>query len=144
MPAKISVTGMDPVNRATFASLSVDYERWKLGYLNDQLESAFPFNSLVYLSADSENVLETLDESKIYVIGGLVDRNRHKNAAHERATKLGIETARLPLDAHIKLSSSQVLTTVHVFEILLKFNEVRSWKDAIVSVIPERKVFFIC
>ena len=34
--------------------------------------------SLVYLSADSPNELTTLSEDEIYIIGGIVDRNRHK------------------------------------------------------------------
>lgn len=33
---------------------------------------------LVYLSADAEEELSTLSEDEIYVIGGIVDRNRHK------------------------------------------------------------------
>lgn len=33
---------------------------------------------LVYLSADSAEELTTLSEDEIYIIGGIVDRNRHK------------------------------------------------------------------
>jgi tRNA (guanine9-N1)-methyltransferase len=33
---------------------------------------------VVYLSADSEEELTELKEGEVYVIGGLVDRNRHK------------------------------------------------------------------
>lgn len=33
---------------------------------------------IVYLSADAEEELSTLSEDEIYVIGGIVDRNRHK------------------------------------------------------------------
>jgi tRNA (guanine9-N1)-methyltransferase len=33
---------------------------------------------LVYLSADSEKELSTLSEDEVYIIGGIVDRNRYK------------------------------------------------------------------
>jgi tRNA (guanine9-N1)-methyltransferase len=35
-------------------------------------------HSLVYLSADAEEELETLSENEIYIIGGIVDKNRYK------------------------------------------------------------------
>ena len=40
---------------------------------------------LVYLTADSPNELSELDSSKLYVIGGIVDRNRHKNICFRKA-----------------------------------------------------------
>lgn len=35
-------------------------------------------HSLVYLSADAEEEIEVLKENEIYIIGGIVDKNRHK------------------------------------------------------------------
>lgn len=66
-------------------------------------------DDLVYLTADSETVLEELDLKKIYIIGGLVDRNRWKGITMEKAQEQGIQTAKLPISNFLKMSSSQVL-----------------------------------
>lgn len=97
-------------------------------------------SDLVYLTSDSENVLQDLDDSKIYVIGGIVDRNRLKRAALGRAVSLQIATAKLPLDEHLqKMQSTRVLTCNHVFDILMHYREHKSWEQALLSVLPQRK-----
>ncbi|XP_004486352.1 uncharacterized protein [Cicer arietinum] len=96
-------------------------------------------DDLVYLTADSDTVLEELDLNKIYIIGGLVDRNRWKGITMEKAQEQGIQTAKLPIANFMKMSSSQVLTVNQVVEILLKFLETRDWKTSFFAVIPQRK-----
>ena len=79
-------------------------------------------NKLLYLSADAERELSaSLDPGSTLVIGGLVDRNRHRGAARSRALSLGIEAARLPLRSlgGAALSSSGVLTVDQTFALLL-------------------------
>ncbi|XP_061344361.1 tRNA (guanine(9)-N1)-methyltransferase [Gastrolobium bilobum] len=95
----------------------------------------------VYLTADSDTVLEELDLKKIYIIGGLVDRNRWKGITMKKAQEQEIQTAKLPIGNFMKMSSSQVLTVNQVFEILLKFLETRDWKASFFAVIPQRKRF---
>lgn len=98
-------------------------------------------SQLVYLTSDSTNVLKTLDDTKIYVIGGIVDRNRLKRLAIDRAETLGIETAKLPLDDHLaKMTTTPVLTCNHVFDILIKTREYgNDWAKALREVLPTRK-----
>eukprot|EP00249_Psilotum_nudum_P036143 c642_g1_i1 orf=192-1238(+) len=94
---------------------------------------------LVYLTADSEHVLDQLEESKIYIIGGLVDRNRWKGLTHEKAKRQGILTAKLPISKHLRMASSQVLTVNQVVEIILAFLECKEWANAFYQTIPQRK-----
>eukprot|EP00920_Eleutheroschizon_duboscqi_P020470 GHVT01048488.1.p1 GENE.GHVT01048488.1~~GHVT01048488.1.p1 ORF type:complete len:778 (+),score=115.81 GHVT01048488.1:1524-3857(+) len=95
--------------------------------------------SVVYLTADSPNVLETLEADTAYVVGGLVDRNRHKGLTYKLAEKHGIATANLPIREHLELNGSKVLTVNQVVDILLSFNNLRDWAAAVAAAIPERK-----
>jgi len=97
-------------------------------------------NDVVYLTKDSENTLEKLDNSKLYVIGGIVDRNRLKGITSKKSKDLKISTGKLPIDGHLKVAATKVLTCNHVFEILLKYREYDGdWKRALLDVLPERK-----
>lgn len=95
--------------------------------------------SIVYLSSDSEHTLERLSPNTSYIIGGIVDKNRHKGICHKRAVERGIPTARLPIGEYMEMQSRTVLTTNHVVEIMLKWMEEGDWGKAFLRVIPKRK-----
>jgi len=78
---------------------------------------------LVYLTADSPNLIESLDHDKIYVIGGIVDHNQHKLLTFNKAYKEGISHARLPIKENITMNSSVVLTVDHIFSVLCHFEK---------------------
>jgi len=99
----------------------------------------FAIDDLVYLTADSPNTIATLDSSKTYVIGGIVDRNRLQKATLHRAAALGIATARLPIGEIMKMQATKVLTVNHVAEILARFKTTNSWETAMVETLPQRK-----
>lgn len=99
----------------------------------------FTTESIVYLSADSPNVLEKLEPYTSYVIGGLVDRNREKLLCQKRAEGKGIRTAKLPIGDYMQMASRQVLATNHVVEIMSKWLETGDWGQAFDEVIPKRK-----
>ncbi|CAM4545567.1 tRNA methyltransferase 10 homolog A isoform X1 [Lepidochelys kempii] len=94
---------------------------------------------LVYLTSDSPDVLNELDETKAYVIGGLVDHNHHKGITYKKALQQGIGHVQLPLGNFVKMNSRKVLAVNHVFEIILSYLEKRNWKEAFFSVLPPRK-----
>ncbi|XP_074131186.1 tRNA methyltransferase 10 homolog A [Sminthopsis crassicaudata] len=94
---------------------------------------------LIYLTSDSPNILKELDESKAYVIGGLVDHNHHKGITYRQASEHGIHHAQLPLGDFVKMNSRKVLAVNHVFEIVLEYLETRDWQEAFFSILPQRK-----
>jgi tRNA (guanine9-N1)-methyltransferase len=94
---------------------------------------------VIYLSSDSENILTELKPYSTYIIGGLVDKNRHKAICYKSAVAKGIKTAKLPIGDYIQMTSRQVLTTNHVVDIMLKWLELGDWGEAFMKVLPPRK-----
>ncbi|XP_055827472.1 tRNA (guanine(9)-N1)-methyltransferase [Solanum dulcamara] len=117
------------------------FDKWLIEKENGPYIEAFQDQKerLVYLTADSETTLDVLDPKHIYIIGGLVDRNRWKGLTMKKAEDQGIQTAKLPIGTYLKMSSSQVLTVNQVVEILLKYLETGDWKTSFFEVIPLRK-----
>ena len=99
----------------------------------------FSSAQLVYLSSEADTVLHSLEPHTAYVIGGLVDHNHHKGLCYEEATKLGVKTARLPIDEFINMKTRKVLAVNHVYEILALVTQGKSWKDSFLEVLPDRK-----
>ncbi|PNH06261.1 tRNA (guanine(9)-N1)-methyltransferase [Tetrabaena socialis] len=95
--------------------------------------------NLVYLTADSNEELEELDDNKIYIVGGLVDHNRYKGLCERQARAAGIATARLPIARHIALASRAVLTVNHVFQIMVEQLNRKDWAAVLDQVLPLRK-----
>ncbi|KAF2650744.1 hypothetical protein K491DRAFT_608249 [Lophiostoma macrostomum CBS 122681] len=94
---------------------------------------------IVYLSSESDVILDRLKPNSTYIIGGLVDKNRHKGVCYKRAVNRGIKTAKLPIGEFLQMKSRQVLVTNHVLEIMLKWMEFGDWGKAFMEVIPKRK-----
>lgn len=143
-PVYLSVSGLDGIVFDNLKKVEGFPEQWlKRAFecSEKSLEEMHPNKSnLVYLTSDSENTLEHLENDKIYVIGGIVDRNRLKRAAINQAESSGIQTAKLPITEHLELVTTKVLTCNHVFEILLKYRENgNDWKQAMLDVLPNRK-----
>ena len=161
-PCQLYITSIRGLIKDKFIKCQPGYVNWDAHCLEcDWKEMFSDKNKVIYLSSESENVLpepkEISDSSKIFIIGGLVDHNRHKGLCHQMAQVSGFAHARLPIDEHIKMTQRRVLAVNHgmnfhlfvnfvylflflVFEIMLLASNGLAWADAFVKVIPQRKL----
>lgn len=137
-PTQFHIVGFGGPSR-TIYDTNGTYLNWDVGLHRERLEEVVSKEDIVYLTAESDNVLTELDDSKAYVIGGLVDHNAHKGICFKRAQEAGWATARLPIDEFVKMQSRRVLTVNHVFEIMVLYWATRDWEKAFFTVIPQRK-----
>lgn len=99
----------------------------------------FPKEDLVYLTADSPNVLRVYDHSKVYIIGALVDRSIQSGLSLANAKRLKLATARLPLDEFIHWGiGAKNLTLDQMIRIMLTLKETGKWEEAL-KFVPTRK-----
>jgi tRNA (guanine9-N1)-methyltransferase len=101
-------------------------------------EEMFPQDKLVYLTADSDNILESMDTEKVYIIGGIVDHNRLKNITANKAARQHIATAKFPLEENDLKRAAGPLTVNHTFNILLKYGESHNWQEAFEASLPNQ------
>jgi tRNA (guanine9-N1)-methyltransferase len=94
---------------------------------------------IVYLTSDSPYTLDELKPYSTYIIGGLVDKNRHKGICYKIACEKGLKTAKLPIGEFMEMQSRFVLATNHVVEIMVRWLECGDWGKAFLDVIPKRK-----
>eukprot|EP00658_Telonema_sp_P-2_P002516 TRINITY_DN10943_c0_g1_i8.p1 TRINITY_DN10943_c0_g1~~TRINITY_DN10943_c0_g1_i8.p1 ORF type:complete len:203 (-),score=21.60 TRINITY_DN10943_c0_g1_i8:356-964(-) len=116
------------------------YEQWP-GVETHQtsFDQVFDRQQMVYLTAESENTIHTLDPTKLYIIGAVVDKNRHKGMCEKLAVESAISTARLPIQEHIDMKARVVITVDQVFLILAKLYNGSSMAEALAAAMPTRK-----
>jgi len=137
-PVQFYVTGLSGKS-LTEMSKHNGYMNWDVNFHKEQFLDVLDKEKVVYLTSDSENIIENFDDGKFYVIGGLVDHNHNKGLCHKQAVERGLNHGRLPIDEYICLKTRKVLTIDHVFNIAVNVCNGQSWKDAFMSILPTRK-----
>lgn len=85
-------------------------------------------SDLVYLSPDSSELLPSVEEHKIYIIGGLVDNSRKKHISKSKALDLQIKCYCLPIQNYLDCSNrDNVLNISDVGQILGLFLVHKDW-----------------
>ncbi|XP_043265142.1 tRNA methyltransferase 10 homolog A isoform X1 [Colletes gigas] len=137
-PMQFSLTGFNGKSRSHMQKHN-GYEHWDVKFHTESYLDIYRKEKIIYLTSESEDVIDHLEHDCVYVIGGLVDHNSHKGHCHKIAVEAGVRHGRLPLDKFLQMKARKVLTVDHVFEILLRVSEGRTWQDAFLQVLPERK-----
>ncbi|XP_076586353.1 tRNA methyltransferase 10 homolog C [Chaetodon auriga] len=115
------------------------WDRLLITSTDRQHVNVFPSEQLVYLTADSRNVLHTFDHSKVYIIGALVDRSIHSGLSLANAKRLKLATARLPLDEYLHWDmGAKNLTLDQMIRIMITIKETGKWEEAL-KFVPSRK-----
>jgi tRNA (guanine9-N1)-methyltransferase len=130
-------------------------EKWKVHYYDIPFYSINELIKLnkefVYLTPDAKEDLEDVNEDKIYIIGGIVDRsviknlsmNRVSNIQNENNNNIKITTKKLPLLKYIKDLKNIVLNINTVVEILSFYIDMdkdkKDWKNVLEHTLPKRK-----
>ena len=124
-PVRLTFAGWGPGWEAALGGAGSGMHAWRVGREGGDFAAAATAagaSKVVYLSADAPGGgggLAALEPGAAYVIGGLVDRNRHRGAAAARAACFpGVSSARLPIGEHATLAASAVLTVDQVFKLL--------------------------
>ncbi|XP_037650017.1 tRNA methyltransferase 10 homolog C [Sebastes umbrosus] len=115
------------------------WDRLLITSTDQQHVDRFPREQLVYLTADSPNVLRKFDHSKVYIVGALVDRSIQSGLSLANAKRLNLATARLPLDEFLHWEmGAKNLTLDQMIRILLTMKDTGKWQEAL-KFVPKRK-----
>ena len=77
-PFHLTVTSFSDALQAAFKESHPDFEKFQITFTKESYDLLYPKENLIYLTADADEVVDELEDGKCYIIGGLVDRNRHK------------------------------------------------------------------
>ncbi len=180
-PLKLTFAGFSPAWEAALGGAASGLHAWRVGRTGaDYLGAAAaasaavesggeagpppPPSKIVYLSADAPAEVDRLEPGTAYVIGGLVDRNRHKGIAARRAgeaaseaatasTSASVSAARLPIGPYLAKAASAVLTVDQVARLLVLWWAAQAaagkgeadgdpsswWAAAVEAAVPPRK-----
>ncbi|KAG2378569.1 hypothetical protein C9374_008208 [Naegleria lovaniensis] len=129
-------------------------EKWLMhhttNHFTKEFEKQYKENKIIYLSADAEEEITEFQNGYVYVIGGIIDRNRHKNLCNTLAKDdYKLPTAKFPLEKHVDMKAATVLTTNQCVEIIATVMELKQqnpsqshddiWNQALQQIIPLRK-----
>ncbi|KAF0716591.1 Aste57867_2769 [Aphanomyces stellatus] len=137
-PFSLTVTNCTEGSRIEAALDRFSAKKWPIMLKPESVGDLFPAEDLVFLTPDATTLLDTVDPSKVYVIGGIVDRSRVKGRSLKAATALGVATARLPIQEHVTdRYTDHILNVNTVLEILASIQSGKDWPTTLAECLPK-------
>jgi tRNA (guanine9-N1)-methyltransferase len=88
----------------------------------------FGRQNIVVLSPDAEDILDEFDPTKVYIVGGIVDRTVRNNLTRDRARAQGVACQRLPVKECFPQAQSHVINIDQVVSLFCHYQETKNWQ----------------
>ncbi|CAE7849129.1 TRMT10B [Symbiodinium microadriaticum] len=115
-------------------------DAWHIHRHAEDVEDAFAPSELVFLSPDADEPLDAVVPGKVYVIGGVVDKNIKRKITLGKAQEHDIPAYRLPVREIFPSCRNTVLNVDSVVQALCVFAAHRDWQVALRGCVPLRKL----
>ncbi|XP_055883755.1 tRNA methyltransferase 10 homolog C-like isoform X1 [Biomphalaria glabrata] len=143
MPYHLHFTSC-PENHAMYRMLQIelqDNEHFLATVTDKSYLDVFDNEKLVYLSPDARAIMKKFDPEAVYIIGAFNDKATQQPVSFARAKQQGIRAMRLPFDEHVSWNlGGKSITLNQMMEIMSGIKNGVSWKEAIQSAVPRRKI----
>ena len=100
----------------------------------------FPRKDLIYLSTCANQSLKSVDQNKVYIIGGSFDKFKCSKMALEKAKSEKIACFKFPLEDYFFFKQERTLPMNLTASILNRYLTTNDWRKAFISKIPPRKL----
>lgn len=146
-PCELHVTSWLPGGDFDHFSEYLNGGAWPIVKHQGELHECFPLDQVIMLSPDASEPLTHVENSKVYAIGGIVDRSVRKGITMGWSSRSGVVARRLPVQENKKdlgmeegTSKSPVLNVSDVVQALVKVTiNGGDWAEALRVAIPIRK-----
>lgn len=139
-PVHLHITSLTPGSETQLLLSTQGAENWKVERSPKAPWELFDKSKIVILSPDSENVIESFDKDKVYMIGGIVDRSVRKARTLGKAVTHDIQTARFPIQEVLPERRTHILNIDHALKIICGHLHTNDWHKVLSECVPLRKV----
>ena len=144
IPFQFNITSCPPENPLIERMQRLSMQSFHINIHAAPYWEVYEPSELVILSPDASQELEEVEENKVYVIGGLVDRQLKLNQTQGQARNVfdeeTVQIRKLPFKKYCSESKmSSVLNIDTVVGLLMDMYTLNDWEKAFEKRIPQRK-----